>query len=172
MVFVRKIVQADAPAVLAAFHSDPDMKRQGNVSTLEEARRYIRQFTESDSMDAWVVDCDGRAVGLVGVSFDRENRNGWFFYWMSAEYRGRGWTSIAARTIANWSLSEGGMERLELGYRVNNSQSAFVAHAAGFIREGLERSKFLVNGVRIDVETCGRLVDDPWPEGRCVDLYV
>ncbi len=71
----------------------------------------------------------------------------------------------AAVTIADWALNQGGVYRLELGHRVNNPESGGVARAAGFIREGLEREKFLVNGERIDVLTYGRLATDPVPEG-------
>ncbi|QRV01939.1 GNAT family N-acetyltransferase [Arcanobacterium phocisimile] len=169
-IILRKIEQSDATAVLAAFRSHPDMKRQGDVSTIDEAHRYISQFTESKSMVAWVIDLDGRAVGLVGLASDPENRSAWFFYWMGAQYRGQGWTSIAARTVANWALSEGGFERLELGYRVNNPSSATVAQSAGFLPEGLERSKFLITGKRIDVVTCGRLPSDPWPQGPSFEI--
>ena len=42
-------------------------------------------------------------------------------------------------------LGEGRLHRLELGYRANNPGSAAVARAAGFVREGLEREKFLVD---------------------------
>ena len=38
---LRPVRTADADAVLAAFGSSPDMARQGDVSTLEEARTYV-----------------------------------------------------------------------------------------------------------------------------------
>ena len=56
------------------------------------------------------------------------------------------------------------MFRLELGHRVNNPESGAVAVAAGFVKEGTERAKFLVDGERIDVHTYSRLRTDPWPE--------
>ena len=65
--------------------------------------------------------------------------------------------------MANWALTKGGYERLELGHRVDNPASGGVARAAGFVVEGLERGKFLVNGVRVDVRTYGRLRSDPVP---------
>lgn len=65
--------------------------------------------------------------------------------------------------MADWALGERGLERLELGHRVNNPASAAVARSAGFVHEGTERAKFLVDGQRIDVLTYGRLVDDPKP---------
>ena len=82
---------------------------------------------------------------------------------MHAGFRGRGWTSRAAATVADWALSDLGLERLEQGHRVNNPASGAVAKAAGFVKEGTARGKFLINGERIDVDTYGRLRSDPWP---------
>ena len=74
----------------------------------------------------------------------------------------------AAATVANRALRPGeeggfGLERLELGHRVNNPASGAVARAAGFVHEGTERAKFLIDGERIDVLTYGRLRSDPFP---------
>jgi len=71
--------------------------------------------------------------------------------------------SRAAATVADWALSDGGCERLELGHRVNNPASGGVAAAAGFVWEGTERGKFLIDGERVDVHTYGRLTSDRWP---------
>ena len=107
-------------------------------------------------------------IGLIGVTVDEENRSGWFFYWLRAEHRRRGLASRAAATVADQALTPTagggwGLERLELGHRVNNPASAAVARAAGFVDEGVERGKFLIDGERLDVRICGRLRSDPWP---------
>jgi RimJ/RimL family protein N-acetyltransferase len=56
-----------------------------------------------------------------------------------------------------------GLERLELGHRVDNPASGAVARAAGFLHEGTEREKFLIGGERVDVLSYGRLATDPAP---------
>ena len=84
---------------------------------------------------------------------------------MTQETRGRGWTTRAAATVADWALDHAGFERLELGHRVNNPASGAVARAAGFRKEGTERGKFLIAGERVDVDTYGRLRTDPRPGG-------
>lgn len=134
---LRRIRRVDAPAVLTAFMSNPDMARQGDVSTLAEAERYVSRLTEPDSPhEAWSIVADDVLVGLVCVSVDDENRSGWFWYWMTDASRRRGWTSAAASTIAQWALTTRGLERLELGHRVNNPASGAVARSAGFVRGG------------------------------------
>lgn len=151
-------------AVLTAFISAPDMSRQGDVATLEDAQRYVAHLCDTaSSHEAWGIARDDVLQGLVCVTVDEGNRSGWFWYWMTSSARGRGWTSRAAATVADWALSERGLERLELGHRVNNPASGRVAKAAGFLKEGTERGKFLVEGQRVDVDTYGRLRSDPSP---------
>ncbi|TWP32746.1 GNAT family N-acetyltransferase [Leekyejoonella antrihumi] len=161
---LRSFEAADAAAVLDAF-ADPEMARQGDVADLEQAAAWICAMTEGGlDRHVFAIDLDGTAVGAVGVTaIDRENRVGWFWYWLHRAHRGCGTASRAAATVSNWALSVGGLERLELGHRVNNPASGVVAEAAGFVREGVERGKFLIAGVRVDVLTYGRLITDPVP---------
>lgn len=179
---LRPALACDAPAVLEAFTADPLMSRQGDVTDLASAERYLARLTSaagegaSDDRRAWVaVDGSGPARALVGISADRENRLGWFFYWAHPAVRGRGLMTRAAIAVADLALlPEGvegsraglGLERLELGHRVSNPESGAVAVAAGFVREGCERAKFLVDGERVDVLTYGRLRTDPAPAGE------
>lgn len=161
---LRRLCETDAVEVLAAFRSNVDMARQGDVSTLAEAEAYVSGLLDPDSAhEAWAVTDGGTLIGLVCVTVDEANRSGWFWYWMTDTARGRGWTSCAAATVAEWALTRRGLERLELGHRVNNPASGAVARRAGFIKEGTEREKFLVGGQRIDVDTYGRLRADPSP---------
>ena len=163
---LRPLHADDAAAVLSAFRSDPAMSRQGTVTTTEEAEDYVRRLTDPDGgMLAWAVCHEHGLVGLVCIAVDRENLNGWFSYWMTEAARGRGWTTRAAATVADWALDYARLERLELGHRVNNPASGAVARAAGFRKEGTERGKFLIAGERVDVDTYGRLRTDPRPDG-------
>ena len=162
MLALRALRPDDAPDVLAAFGSDPGMARQGTVTTQEQADAYVGALLSRGDL-AFAVTDDDRLVGLVGVTVDTVNLVGWFWYWMNASHRGRGWASRAATAVANWALASGTCERLELGHRADNPLSGNVAGAAGFVREGRERGKFLIDGVRVDVLTYGRLDTDPWP---------
>lgn len=164
---LRPLGPGDAAAVLAAFSSSPDMARQGEVRSLADAEAYVARLAGRPVL---AVAVDDQLVGAVGVMVDEENRNGWFWYWMHAGWRGRGWTAAAAATVADWALGPGGCERLELGHRVNNPASGRVAAAAGFVLEGRERGKFLIDGARVDVLTYGRLRTDPVPDGPRLPL--
>lgn len=164
---LRRLRNSDVPDVLAAFQSSSDMSRQGDVHDAASAARYVDNLMAADSRhQPWVVARpDGTLAGLVVVTVDPANRGGWFWYWMNAADRGQGWTSRAAVTVADWAITDLGLHRLELGHRANNPASGAVARAAGFIREGLERQKFLVDDEWIDVLTYGRLDTDSVPRG-------
>lgn len=145
------------------------MVRQGPVDDLESAQRYLA-WLRGQGRRAWGLVTGGDVlVGVVAATVDDLNRSGWIFYWTHAEHRGRGVTARAVSTVCDHLLDDG-LERLELGHRVNNPASGRVALAAGFVAEGLERGKFLIGEERIDVRTYGRLVTDPWPTGRRVEM--
>lgn len=141
------------------------MSRQGEVHDLDTAHAYVTRMLDSPDMRTLVaVDDADRLLAFAAVSVDRANANGWVFYWAHPDARRRGITSHLVRELADRELGDGGLHRLELGYRANNPGSAAVARAAGFIREGLEREKFLVGGERIDVVSAARLKSDPSPD--------
>lgn len=145
------------------------MHHQGSVTDEPSALTYIGFVTDSSQENlAFALEIDHRCAGLVGISGASAHQLGWFFYWTHPDVRGRGLASQAAATVADWALGhrstpphDGGFARLELGHRVTNPASGAVAEAAGFLQEGLERQKFLVNGQRVDVKTYGRLRTDP-----------
>lgn len=170
---LRRLVQADATAVLDAFLSNPDMNRQGDVHDRDSAERYVARLLAAESNHrSWVIarPDDDLLAGLVAVTVEHTNRIGWFWYWLNAADRGRGWARAAAATVADWALDDEGLHRLELGHRANNPASGQVALAAGFTLEGRERAKFLVEGQWIDVLTYGRLDTDPVPAGSRLEL--
>ena len=124
---LRPVRESDAAAVLAAFASDPGMARQGIVTDLAQAKSYLGRLLAPDGAHrGYAVTDDDLLVGLVAISVDETNRLGWFWYWMSHSHRGRGWTKRAATAVANQALSDGGLERLELGHRADNPVSRAV----------------------------------------------
>lgn len=165
---LRPLRLDDAPAVLGAYESAVDMDRQGAVATLEQARAQVSWLLAEDRQASAIVDRADTLIGLVAISIDRENLLGWFFYWLHAAHRGQGLAGRAAAAVADRALAPSadggwGLERLELGHRVDNPSSGAVARAAGFVHEGTQRQKFLISGKRVDVLTYGRLRSDPCP---------
>lgn len=131
------------------------------MSNQEEARAWIATLT-----GRWVfaLVVDGLARGQVAVTdVDQRHGTAWFSYWTHPLIRGRGLTSRAAATVADWALRDARVRRLELGHRTNNPASGRVAEKAGFVAEGIERAKLVYAGETFDVRTMSRLASDPWP---------
>lgn len=178
-ILLRRWADEDAAALAEIFTSAPDLAPQfaEPVRTVSDAREAIAtrlRCTPADVNAAIVVQ--GRAVGNVALTdIRREGAHAgtaWVSYFSSAHVRGRGLVGRGCSTLCTWALTDLGLERLELGYRVNNPASGGVARRAGFVVEGLQRQKLVYDGVRYDVETCARLASDPVPmtESATIDL--
>lgn len=75
---LRRLRTTDAPAVHRAFASADDMSRHGDVTTPEDADRYVAHLLEPDSShEAWATAEDDELLGLVCVTVDEANRSGW-----------------------------------------------------------------------------------------------
>ncbi|MFZ3452360.1 GNAT family N-acetyltransferase [Arthrobacter sp. 7Tela_A1] len=160
----------DAASLFAAVQSTPDLDTQldrSAVCDMDAAMIFIRSafaWDPDSGMCSFAIDVDGRAAGNVGLShIDRRHRTAWLSYWIAGDNRGHGLAGRAAAGVADWALQELDLFRIELGHRVNNPASCAVARRAGFLPEGIERSKLEHGGVRFDVETHARLATDPAP---------
>ncbi|WP_288468602.1 GNAT family N-acetyltransferase [uncultured Curtobacterium sp.] len=165
---------SDAPALLAARRSSPDLSRQfGGIEFADgtQAAAHIQTHLRFDeSAVNWAVVEDGVAVGNVGLSaIERRHGTAWAHYWLAQPVRGRGLAAGALQSAATWAFDDG-LFRLELGHRLDNPASCRVAVAAGFVAEGIERQKLRYGDVRHDVETHARLATDP--VGQAVALPV
>ncbi|MCC9193658.1 GNAT family N-acetyltransferase [Arthrobacter sp. zg-Y916] len=160
----------DAACLFAAVQSTPDLDTQldrSAVHDVDAAMAFIRSTLAWDpdsGMCSFAIDVDGRAVGNVGLShIDRRHRTTWLAYWIASDGRGLGLAGRAAAGVASWAFQELDLFRIELGHRLNNPASCAAAKRAGFLPEGIERSKLEYGGVRFDVETHARLATDPAP---------
>lgn len=179
-VVLRPWRATDAGALLAIFTASDDLSTQypSPVTTLAEAAACLENmlaWTETRKNAAVVPgpDPDGEPVGNVAVTgVEFRHGTGWVSYFSSSAVRGRGHIGRSAAALTNWALDPAGLglERLELGHRLNNPASGTVAVRAGFVREGTERAKLLYGDQRFDVATYGRLRSDPAPTSEGVVL--
>lgn len=114
---LRPLRADDAAAVLRVFETSPGMDRQGEVRDLEAASAYVNLLSNGPEHRGWAIAGDDDAlIGLVAIDVDESNRSGAVTYWMGEPDRGRGLTRRAVATIADWALSEDGLDldRLDL----------------------------------------------------------
>jgi RimJ/RimL family protein N-acetyltransferase len=164
---LRPWTVGDAAGVVVAFAAaDMDQQRDTPITAIGQAEQWIaaRQAAwTAGTAFSWVAaDADDGLLGSVMISsLNRAHDTGWVSYWTSPAARGRGVASGALRAVAAWAFAEIGLFRLELGHRTNNPASCAVARSAGFLAEGLERSKLRYGDTRYDVELHARLATDP-----------
>jgi RimJ/RimL family protein N-acetyltransferase len=109
-----------------------------------------------------IVDAEGAFLGLaLAPEIDRQACEAELGYVTAPAARGRGIASEALRMLGDWAFGELGLLRLVLYISVENAASRRVAERAGYVREGVLRSRYVKPGVREDTELWSRLAADP-----------
>ena len=173
---------SDAGALLAIFAASDDLATQypEPMTNAAEADACLHKMLVWDASrkNAAIVmgtDPDGEPVGNIAVTgVEFRHGTGWVSYFSSGTVRGQGLVSRSCAALSNWALDPDGLglERLEVGHRLNNPASGVIARRAGFVREGTERAKLRYGDERFDVATYGRLRSDPAPRTSGVLLYL
>ena len=90
----------------------------------------------------------------------RPHRTAQVSYWTFPEHRGRGIATRALRLACAWAVGELGIERVEAFVEPDNEPSLGVVRGAGFVEEGLVRSRERLRGERRDMLLFSRLPSD------------
>ncbi|MEI9747281.1 GNAT family protein [Moellerella wisconsensis] len=64
-------------------------------------------------------------------------------YGVYSGFRGKGYASLALKMFSEWLMTEGGFYRLELGVKPENVASKKVALKAGYIHEGVSKTRLI-----------------------------
>ena len=108
------------------------------------------------------LDDEGRFVGLaLAVDIDREGREVELGYITAPAARGRGVATAMLDALTRWALDELRALRVTLIIDVENRASSRVAERCGYVLEGVMRSSYLKDDVRIDAGLWSRLPTDP-----------
>jgi RimJ/RimL family protein N-acetyltransferase len=108
------------------------------------------------------LDDDGRFVGLaLAVDIDREGREVELGYITAPAARGRGIARAMLDELTRWAFDELGALRVTLIIDVENRASSRVAERCGYVLDGVMRSSYLKDDVRVDAGLWSRLPTDP-----------
>jgi RimJ/RimL family protein N-acetyltransferase len=107
------------------------------------------------------LDDEGRFVGLaLAVDIDREGREVELGYITAPAARGRGVATAMLDALTRWALDELRALRVTLIIDVENRASSRVAERCGYVLEGVMRSSYLKDEVRVDAGLWSRLPTD------------
>jgi RimJ/RimL family protein N-acetyltransferase len=158
VVVLREPRETDIEAVTAACQ-DPLIARFTLVPSPyseDNAREWLRsaehERKEGTGLHLAALDAGtGDLCGAVGMSeINWRHRVGQIGYWVAPEARGRGVAIRALRLLSRWALSDLGLARVEVRVDIENEVSQRVAKGAGFVREGVLRSRAESKGRRWD----------------------
>lgn len=113
--------------------------------TLDDARHFIALQTDDEhagmALNWGIVErVSDRLTGVVGLhGIDTAAGRAELGYWMGEPYRGKGYTTEAARRIVSWAFETAGFERIQATYFVGNDASATIMRKIGMTHEGLLR---------------------------------
>ena len=159
-IVLRPLEDGDAPALVFAIGSDPDLDRWTRIPfpyTEDDAREFIRSTEES----AFAILDRGseELLGGIGVrAYDEAVVE--IGYWVKADARGRGVATRALLLISRFAFDELGAARVQLRTEPDNVASQRVAEKVGFIREGVLRSLLDYKGRRRDAVMFSLLRED------------
>jgi RimJ/RimL family protein N-acetyltransferase len=154
---------------VTALFDDPDVLRFTRLPVPPPAG-YARQWLEryeagrlDGTREAFAaLDDDGRFVGLaLAVDIDREGREVELGYITAPAARGRGIATEMLDSLTRWAFDELGALRVTLIIDIENRPSSRVAERCGYVLEGVMRSSYLKDDVRVDAGLWSRLPTDP-----------
>ena len=162
---VRRLLPTDREAILLACQ-DPEIPRwtdlpdpftsDSALALLEDA---ARAWYDGAVAELAIVVDDGM-VGATHLAFYSDWRAS-VAYWLAADARGRGFATRAVRLVTRWGFETyASLERIELWSIVGNEASDAVARRAGFVEEGVLRSRFQLRGEYRDVRCFSLLRGD------------
>jgi RimJ/RimL family protein N-acetyltransferase len=137
----------DAPALFAAYTTDPEVTRYLSWrphTGLPDTARFLRDYCEagwaSGGPYTWLI-CLAETDAAVGVIDIRPaGHRVEIGYALGRPHWGRGLMPEAARAVTDWAIAQPGIERVWAVCDIDNLASARVLEKIGMWREGLLRA--------------------------------
>jgi ribosomal-protein-serine acetyltransferase len=102
-------------------------------------QRCLAQHTEGYGFVCTII-FNGNIIGVLGHnSIDLINRISYPGYWLSSSHAGKGFMTVALRTLIEHAFSELNMNRIDIRVATGNSSSQAVCNRLGFKKEGTIR---------------------------------
>lgn len=119
--------------------------------------RYEEGWRDGSRAGYAIESHDGEFLGLgMVIDIDWDGRQAEIGYVLSPAARGRGAATRTVKLLTDWCFQLG-FVRLELWIDVTNPASERVAERAGYVKEGVLRSTWFKEEIRIDVGVWSRL---------------
>lgn len=161
--------RADDALAMFALYSDPRVMRYWSFPAWTQAAQaqiYVARATaaaESGELFPWAI-ADSGSDQLIGAltlhSLHVEQRRAEVGYSLSPVFQGCGMAAEALRCGLAHAFDALGLRRIEADVDPRNAASCRLLEHIGFVREGLLRQRWLVNGELCDTAFYGLLPED------------
>jgi RimJ/RimL family protein N-acetyltransferase len=150
--------------------NDPEVQRwmpSVEPFTLEGAKDWISRRLDQvadGTAVAWTVRTavGGELAGMINLhKIDHEHATAEVGFFVAAAHRGREVARTALDAVSRYAFGPLGIERISLIHAVENLGSCGVARRCGYPLEGITRSSWVIDGVRIDEHLHARVAGDP-----------
>lgn len=158
----------DASALLAIF-SDPQVMKYWNTppwTSLNDALDFIQQSEaamqdrQSLTLGIYLKDT-GQLLGKCMLfGYSPQSRRAEIGFGLGSESWGKGYIAEAGRALIDYGFATLGLRRIEAEIDPDNTGSAKALERLGFVREGLLRQRWEINGVVSDSALYGLLAQD------------
>lgn len=165
---LRPLNQEDAKDLFAIF-SDPVVMKYWNTppwASLDDARNFIDSSVDAMNRQesitlGIVVKATGEMIGKCMLfSYAKESKRAEIGFAIGPSFWGRGYISEAGHALLEYGFGELGLRRVEADIDPDNVSSGKALERLGFIREGLLRQRWEVNGIVSDSALYGVLAED------------
>lgn len=128
--------------------------------SLEEARRWVSSqdglAQRGLAYEFAILNDGGDYLGGCGINqLNHAHRFANLGYWVRSTAAGRGLAPAAARLAADYAFKQTALVRLEIVCAVDNLRSQRAAEKTGAVREGVLRSRLVLNGKPTDAVMYG-----------------
>jgi ribosomal-protein-alanine N-acetyltransferase len=113
----------------------------------------------------FVIEMDGRMVGMVGMRWDAKDRGANIGYWVGRAFRRQGIATEGARGLTRYAFEKLKAERVWATVLAGNAGSPKVLKACGMRYEGTLREHQVHRGKRVDIEYYG-VIRSEWKRRR------
>lgn len=165
---LRPLNHGDAKELFAIF-SDPVVMRYWNTppwASLDDARNFISSsldaMTRQESITLGIIlKTTGELIGKCMLfSYAKESKRAEIGFAIGPSHWKRGYVSEAGQALLEYGFEELGLRRVEADIDPDNVSSGKALERLGFVREGLLRQRWEVNGVVSDSAIYGILAED------------
>lgn len=125
------------------------------IKTQSDAANWIKEihlFNHGRQKFNTIIFWKEQFAGMLALHrIDKQNKRAEIGYWVNHDFQGNGLIGKAMRPFLKHAFANYDINRIDLIVGVENKRSIAVAEKAGFIKEGLLRQYFIINGRIHDV---------------------